>query len=114
MSRDDNATYTGWHTGYPDAPVRILPGSCRDIPWEDGIPLFLGEFTEAAENICPHGILRRVLDKARTMGFEVLAGFEYEFFIFEDPPHTARQKHYRDLIPRGCCPASRGPRCRSG
>ena len=20
--------YTGWHTGYPDAPVRILPGSC--------------------------------------------------------------------------------------
>ena len=21
----DNVKYTGWHTGYPDAPVRILP-----------------------------------------------------------------------------------------
>ncbi|MCL9783323.1 hypothetical protein M9194_17980 [Vibrio sp. S4M6] len=21
----DNVSYTGWHTGYPDAPVRILP-----------------------------------------------------------------------------------------
>ena len=25
----DNVKYTGWHTGYPDAPVRILPDSCR-------------------------------------------------------------------------------------
>ena len=21
----DNVTYTGWHTGYPDAPARVLP-----------------------------------------------------------------------------------------
>ena len=25
----DNVKFTGWHTGYPDAPVRILPDSCR-------------------------------------------------------------------------------------
>ena len=23
--------YTGWQTGYPDAPVRILPETCRDV-----------------------------------------------------------------------------------
>ena len=28
----DNVTYTGWHTGYPDAAVRIVPESCREIP----------------------------------------------------------------------------------
>jgi glutamine synthetase len=28
----DNVSYTGWHTGYPDAPVRILPHTCREIP----------------------------------------------------------------------------------
>ncbi|WP_330217635.1 hypothetical protein [Endozoicomonas numazuensis] len=28
----DNVYYTGWHTGYPDAPVRILPESCRELP----------------------------------------------------------------------------------
>ena len=32
----DNVKYTGWHTGYPDAPVRILPDSCRVLPFEDG------------------------------------------------------------------------------
>ena len=28
----DNVTYTGWHTGYPDAPVRVLPETCREMP----------------------------------------------------------------------------------
>ena len=37
----DNVSYTDWHTGYPDAPVRILPESCRDIPFEDGMLLFI-------------------------------------------------------------------------
>ena len=25
----DNVSYTGWHTGYPDALVRIIPENCR-------------------------------------------------------------------------------------
>ncbi len=29
----DNVQFTGWHTGYPDANVRILPESCREIPF---------------------------------------------------------------------------------
>jgi glutamine synthetase len=62
----DNVSYTGWHTGYPDAPVRILPGSCRELPFEDNMLFFLGEFAEAAEAICPRGVLRRVLDARPT------------------------------------------------
>lgn len=95
----DNVAYTGWHTGYPDAPVRILPDSCRELPFEDNTLFFLGEFAEAAEAICPRGVLRRVLDRARKMGFEPLAGLEYEFFVFEEDAHSIRQKRYRDLKP---------------
>jgi glutamine synthetase len=95
----DNVAYTGWHTGYPDAPVRILPGSCRELPFEDNMLFFLGEFAEAAEAICPRGVLRRVLDRARKMGFEPFAGFEYEFFVFEENAHSIREKRYRDLKP---------------
>ena len=51
----DNVSYTGWHTGYPDAPVRILSDSCRELPFEDNMLFFLGEFAEAAEAICPRG-----------------------------------------------------------
>src|SRR6478736_1565448 len=30
----DNVRYTGWHTGYPDANVRVLPDTCRNVPFE--------------------------------------------------------------------------------
>ena len=45
----DNVSFTGWHTGYPDAPVRIIPESCRDIPFEDNMLLFMGEFTKKVQ-----------------------------------------------------------------
>ncbi len=44
----DNVTYTGWHTAYPDAPVRIVPESCRDLPVEGDMLFFLAEFDEAS------------------------------------------------------------------
>ena len=101
-SRDqlyDNVRYTGWHTGYPDAPVRLIPESCRELPWEEPVVFFLGEFSGPAHSVCPRGLLRRVLDRARTLGFEALAGFEYEFFVFSETPDSVREKHYRSLKP---------------
>lgn len=95
----DNVTLTGWHTGYPDAPVRLLPETCRDIPWQEGALFFLGEFAGDAEQICPRGVLRRVLDRVAKAGFTCRAGFEYEFFLFQETPETVREKNYRDLTP---------------
>jgi glutamine synthetase len=95
----DNVKFTGWHTGFPDAPVRLLPGSCRDIPFEDGMLLFLGEFEPPAQAVCPRGTLRRVIERGRNMGYEAFAAFEYEFFVFEETPHSVREKRYRDMRP---------------
>ncbi len=95
----DNVSVTGWHTGYPDAPVRIIPESCREIAWEDDMLFFLGEFDGMYEEVCPRAVLRRTLAKADKMGFKVLAGLEYEFFMFEETPETVREKNYRDLKP---------------
>ncbi|MEQ1880967.1 MAG: glutamine synthetase, partial [Burkholderiales bacterium] len=95
----DNTKFTGWHTGYPDAEVRIIPHTCRDIPFEPGMLFFLAEFAESANAPCPRGVLRRVLEKAHNMGYEVYAGFEYEYFVFDETPDSVRAKHYRDLKP---------------
>jgi glutamine synthetase len=95
----DNVTYTGWHTGYPDAPVRILPESCRPLPWEEDGLFFLCEFSPPADAICPRGVLRRVLERAASMGFKAYVGFEYEFFVFNETPESVRAKNYRDLQP---------------
>jgi glutamine synthetase len=95
----DNVQFTGWHTGYPDAPVRILPDSCRPLPFEDDNLLFLSEFAPPAEQVCPRAMLRKSIERARSMGFEPYAGFEYEVFFFNETPQSVREKHYRNLQP---------------
>lgn len=94
----DNVKYTGWHTGYPDAPVRILPETCRSIPFEETL-LFLCEFGAPADAICPRGVLKRTLERAERMGFSARAGFEYEFFVFDETSRSAHDKGYRGLVP---------------
>jgi glutamine synthetase len=95
----DNVAYTGWHTAYPDAPVRVVPETLRPIPFENDTPFFLAEFAPPADAVCPRGTLRRVVEKARAMGFEPYAAVEYEFFLFEETPRSVREKNYRDLKP---------------
>lgn len=95
----DNVGFTGWHTGYPDAPVRIIPTSCRDLPFEGNSLFFLGEFTDDAEKICPRGVLKRVVDKAESMGLVSHVGFEYEFFVFNETRASIREKNFQNLNP---------------
>ena len=93
----DNVQYTGWHTAYPDANVRIIPSSCRDVPFEGEMVLFLAEFEGAAEAICPRGVLRKVLKRAADAGIAVNASAEFEFFVFDETPDSVRAKNYQDL-----------------
>ncbi len=95
----DNVSYTGWHTGYPDASTRIIPESCRDLPFENEGLFFLAEFTNEAAAICPRALLKRVLLEAQKMGYTAHAAFEYEFFVFNETRDSVRNKNYRDLTP---------------
>jgi glutamine synthetase len=93
----DNVTFTGWHTAFPDAPVRLRPETCRALPFEGSMLLFLGEFSGNAEQVCPRGTLRRVLQRAADMGYGASAAAEYEFFVFSETPASVRAKGYRGL-----------------
>ncbi len=93
----DNTQYTGWHTGYPDAQVRIVPNSCRELVFEENQLLFMAEFAGAAEKICPRALLRRIIQKAEAMGFDAYAALEYEFFMFDETPDSVRAKGFRNL-----------------
>jgi len=90
-------SFTGWHTGYPDAPVRVVPESCREIPFEKGMLLFIGEFEQQAAVVCPRNLLHRVIKKSQNMGFDAFAALEYEFFMFKETPESAREKGYKNL-----------------
>src|SRR6266404_504467 len=73
----DNTTLTGWHKGFPDAVARIDLGTHRTVPWDEGVPFFLGDFvvqqgnTEVPHPICPRQLLKRVLKRAEKLGFTV-------------------------------------------
>lgn len=94
-----NSSFTGWHSGFPDAPVRIIPDSLRQLPADGGIPFLLCEFDKAAATLCPRGVLRRVLQRALDAGYVVNAGFEYEFFVFDETSESLRAKNFENLTP---------------
>jgi len=99
----DNTTFTGWHTAFPDAPYRLDLSTERRLSDEGGIPFYLGELVgtdgQDSHPVCPRSMLKRVIKRAEDMGYGVNLAFEYEFFIFRETPHSAREKHYRNLTP---------------
>ena len=99
----DNATFTGWHTAYPDALVRLDLTTERRLKDEGNIPLFLGDFVTQDQQqlhpICPRSRLKSVLNRANQAGFGAKLAFEYEFFVFDETPHSIREKNYRNLVP---------------
>ena len=96
-----SSQYTGWHTGFPDAAYRLIVDSERWPPGED-CPYFIGEFVGrdgGLHPLCPRTRLQQVLAEYSAAGLQVRSGFEYEFFVFDETPHSVRAKGYRELTP---------------
>lgn len=95
----DNASFTGWHSGYPDAKARLDLSTFRKIPWENDIPFFLAEFIEEAAEVCPRNVLKRVIEDAEKQGFKPLFSQEFEWFNFEETPASIHEKGFQNLTP---------------
>ncbi|WP_197418228.1 glutamine synthetase family protein [Paucibacter sp. KCTC 42545] len=97
----DRVSFTGFHTGFPDIGLRLDPSTARQLPWDDGRWLILGEHVQADGQplpICPRQVLKRVLAKAERMGFTAQVGVEFEWFVLAETELSVRQKGYRDLV----------------
>src|SRR5262249_35711543 len=93
----DNTKYTGWHTGYPDALVRLDLGTYRRVPWDGDIPFFLGDFEDNTGKplpICPRQRLKAVIARAEEAGFSPKFGLEYEWFNFKETPQQLVDKEF--------------------
>jgi len=93
----DNATYTGWHTGYPDAVARVDLSTARTVPWDGGVPFFLADFEDGKGGplpVCPRSLLKKIVARAQAAGFIVKAGLEFEGFNFQETPESLAEKHY--------------------
>lgn len=98
----DNAQFTGWHTGYPDALVKVDLNSFRTIPWEMDVPFFLGSFVNnqnAPSEICPRQLLHNIKLQAEKAGFTPYFSQEFEWFNFAETPDSFHEKGYRNPTP---------------
>jgi glutamine synthetase len=105
----DNATYTGWHTGYPDAVARVDLSTARTVPWDGGVPFFLADFEDGKGGplpVCPRSLLKKIVARAQAAGFMPKAGLEFEWFNFQETPESLAEKHY--VSPRPLTPGMFG------
>ncbi|MCB1189380.1 MAG: glutamine synthetase [Leptospiraceae bacterium] len=96
----DNATYTGWHTGFPDAVAKIDLNTYRKIPWDKDAPFFLADFEKEGGSpleVCPRKLLKKIVQKANSLGFQPFCGMEFEFFNFRETPESLEKKSYSNL-----------------
>ncbi|MFB6318038.1 glutamine synthetase family protein [Saccharicrinis sp. FJH54] len=85
----DNTEVTGWHSGYPDAKAVLDVSTFRRIPWENGTPFFLADFSEDkkyAESTCPRSLLKKINADCESMGFKARFSQEFEWFNFKGKP----------------------------
>jgi glutamine synthetase len=98
----DRPGVTGWHSGFPDAKACLDLSTFRLLPWEPGTAFFLLDFCQAdgkALAVSPRHVLRRVVERAESMGYSPRAAVEYEYFFFREDAQSARTKYYRNLTP---------------
>lgn len=97
----DGGGYTGWHSGFPDAGYRLLLDTERWLQ-DENCPYFVAEFVGeggAPHPLCPRTRLQQALARLAQHGLTLKSGFEYEFFVFAETPHSVRDKGYRNLRP---------------
>ncbi|GAA2124875.1 glutamine synthetase family protein [Nocardioides bigeumensis] len=98
--------------GYPD--IFALPDreTLRLVPWHDDTALLLADWHHPHENgpipIDPRHVLKRVIDRARALGYEPMSAVELEFYLLKEPTGVRHEKRSVDLVPLGDQPSTYG------
>ena len=91
----DNTSVTGWQHGFPDALARLDLDTARNVPWDNNVPFFIGEFINSdgtPHPLCPRQTLKKVLKRAAKMGLNPMCGMEFEWFNFLENAHSWESK----------------------
>lgn len=98
----DNTRYTGWHTGYPDAHVNLDLLTFRKVPWDNDLPMVLGDFCDDEGNsldICPRNLLKKIRGACLDSGIQPVFSQEFEWFNFLETPGELHEKGFTNIRP---------------
>src|SRR5207248_4152359 len=77
-----NLTFSNWERGFADIVMKPDLATFALVPWEEHVASCVCElWTEHGEpvSISPRYVLQRVIERARSLGYEALAAAELEF-----------------------------------
>jgi glutamine synthetase len=97
--------------GYPDILAVPDVNTLRLVPWHERTALVLADFTLQDGRpvpIAPRTVLKRVVERARAMGYEPYCGVELEFFLLRETFTSLLSRHASDLVPYHDRPATYG------
>lgn len=112
----DKAATTGWRfidalpfwmydetcfaeRGFVDEACAVDADTLRAFPFEPGGRLAIADYTGPSADTSPRTALARQVDKAASMGFTAIGGFEFETIFLANDGAALREKGWRDLDP---------------
>ncbi len=91
-----------WERGYGDFELAPDLATLRRLPWLEATALVLCDVLwgdESPVRPSPRQVLRAQLERATSLGFQVMVGSELEFYLLRETYEEAHRKGYRDLTP---------------
>jgi glutamine synthetase len=98
----DGLRFTGWQTGFPDMEMLPDPDTFRVVPWEAATASVIADFARPdgqPVEVSPRHVLKRVIARARAMGFEPYTASELEFRLYRETAQSVRAKDWKGLEP---------------
>lgn len=79
----------------------IVPDAAaiRPYPFEPHAAWMFADYAGPSRATSPRAVLAAQVERARTLGFEVRAAFEFEWLVYQESAHSIREKHFTALTP---------------
>jgi glutamine synthetase len=100
MNTPDGFALMNWETGYGDWIADPVWDTMRVLPWLDKTAIVLSDTVDhhgAEIPVSPRTMLKRQVEKAAGLGFTVMAGSEFEYYLLTDTYEDAHRKGYIGL-----------------
>src|SRR5437773_10229924 len=98
-----NLKFSNWERGFADIVMKADLSTFGLVPWEERVASCVCDlWSEHGEHvsISPRYVLQRVVERARSMGYEALAAAELEFRFFRETQMSLRDKDFGPNLTR--------------
>lgn len=103
MATPDGYASTSWTSGYGDYVMKPDMSTLRVTPWAAGAAMILCDVqdhnTHKDVPHSPRAILKRQIERLKSLGYTCSAATELEFFVYRETYEEARDKNYQKLTP---------------